>query len=259
MPRPRRRRFEADSGHAWILTYADLMSLLLTFFILLAAFSTVNDRKVHQAISSIQDALGVQPMVPITPAVPGNPAPEKLQHVARELQRRLQILGKTDALQVKFEQDGLRMVLPETISFDTARADLKPESEPVLSNIGEIIGQIAPDCAVEVRGHTDSRPLSGSLRFRDNYDLSYARADVVARRIAQAGSIPMERFKITACGPGEPVAPNQTPEGQQANRRVEIFIRGEDSSRMQQLQEVKGNGKEAAGSQSEAPADRGNQ
>jgi chemotaxis protein MotB len=77
-----------------------------------------------------------------------------------------------------------------------------------------------------MRGHTDSRPLADTSVFRDNYELSFARAMTVTRYISDNGHIPLEQFEVISCGPGQPVATNDTPDGQAANRRVEIYVRG---------------------------------
>lgn len=232
MLRPLRQTPDQRGAPAWVITYADLMSLLLTFFILLAAFSTVNPRKIHQAISSIQDALGVQPLTPITLPVPQFPVPQAIERVARELQRRVQVMGHDANLNIRFEQDGLRIVLPEGVTFETARAELKPDCYHVLDTIGELLSTLGAGARVEVRGHTDSRPLLSTGHFRDNHELSFARADAVARRLSQVGKMPLEQFESIACGAGQPAATNDTPEGQQANRRVEIFVRAEVRSTM---------------------------
>jgi len=88
-----------------------------------------------------------------------------------------------------------------------------------------------------VRGHTDSLPTGTSAQFRDNYDLSYFRAYSVAERLSAVGGVPEEQFEIVAAGSNQPVATNATEEGRQANRRVELYVRGlVDKSRMEGLE-----------------------
>src|SRR5690606_4418358 len=79
---------------------------------------------------------------------------------------------------------------------------------------------------VEVRGHTDNRPISGA-GYRDNFDLSYERAKNVMLYFTRQGGLPQDEFEVIACGESQPIATNETEEGRQANRRVELFVRGD--------------------------------
>ncbi len=230
----RKKKPAAEEGGApgWMVTYGDMMSLLLTFFVLLLSFSTISQEDFEKAMMSLQGALGILPqyrtMVQINP-IPkfSKETAEAIERLARELRRRLQVLGKEDEVDIKYDkQGGLKISLPSQILFDTAQASVKQEAYPFLADLAGLLADI-PNAFVEIRGHTDSRPLISSARYRDNYDLSYARADAVTRYVVNTSGMPIERFEIIACGPGQPVATNDTPEGQQANRRVEIYIRGQ--------------------------------
>ena len=221
-----------------MVTWGDMMSLLLSFFVLLAAFSTISGKKLSQALVSLQGALGAAPQETAAPREEQPaPPPTTIESVARELQQKMQVLGRDQEIKIEYDkQGGLRIVLPDRFLFDTASAEVKPDSFPVLQSVGELLSDI-PDCFVEVRGHTDSRPLVGSAKYRDNYDLSYARADNIARRVQAYGRFPLDQFEIVSCGPGQPVATTDTEEGQRANRRVEIIVRGTaENRRMTQLQ-----------------------
>lgn len=228
----------------WMVTYGDLMSLLLTFFVLLLSFSTITEEELfREAIQSFRGAVGFLPKE--LTAVQINPMPRRMrppsraaEELARRLRLRLQILGKEQDVRLEFDPQGqLRISLPNRVLFDTASAQLKPDSFPILNDFSTILADL-PDAFFEVRGHTDNRPLTSTARFRDNHDLSVARADSVARYLAQVGRIPLDRFEITGAGPGQPVATNDTEEGMQANRRVEVTVKGlTDATRIQNLQE----------------------
>lgn len=229
----RAKKCECEKGAPlWVVTFGDLMSLLLTFFVLLLSFATMEDpKRFEQAVISLRGAFGVLPkdmtMIQI------NPMPKRMQkasksaeELARRLRRRLQILGKEEEIDIQYDaQGGLKISLPNRVLYESAKAELKPEAFQVLNDLGDLLSGL-PDAFFEVRGHTDNRPLSTQGSFRDNYDLSFGRADAVARYLNQTGNIAMEQFEIVACGAGQPVSPNITPEGRQANRRVEIFVRG---------------------------------
>jgi len=216
---------------AWMVTYGDMMSLLLCFFVLLLSFAEVNPKEFEAAAISLQQALGVLPrnltILNVSQAPPSwRRMPRQIERMARELRKRLQVAGREEDISVQYdEKGGLRINLPSGILFDSARAELKSEAYSVLEDIAELLAE-APDVLIEICGHTDSRPLKNTTVFRDNYELSFARAMSVARRLEKVGGPPMSQYQIVALGPNEPVATNLTPEGRQANRRVEIYVRG---------------------------------
>ncbi|HUW61488.1 MAG TPA: flagellar motor protein MotB [Candidatus Bathyarchaeia archaeon] len=239
MARSKRKGDGGPRVPGWVVTYGDMMSLLLTFFILLLSFSTISQKEFNEAMSSLQGAFGVLPkyngLITLIPKPPKKLSDE-MERMARQLQREMQVMGKDKDVEVQYDKEGgLKIVMPNQVLFDTAKADLKPEALPMLQAVANLLGELE-GVMFEVRGHTDSRPLMSSARFRDNYDLSYGRADAVARWLNSAGRISLEQFEIISCGPSQPVAPNNTEEGMQQNRRVEIFVRGvPDSSKMDEL------------------------
>lgn len=229
----KQKKCECEAGAPlWMVTYGDLMSLLLTFFVLLLSFSTITEEELfRQAIMSFRGSVGLLPRELTVTQV--NPMPSKYQRpsrsaeeLARKLRRRLQLLGKEGEVKVEFDgKNGLKLTLPSKILFASADASVQPPAYPVLNDLASIFAEF-PNALFEVRGHTDDRPLTSHPLFRDNYDLSFGRADSVARYLSKEGRIPLERFEIIARGAGDPRAPNTTEEGRAANRRVEIFVRG---------------------------------
>lgn len=229
-----RRKKPADEpggAPAWMVTYGDLMSLLLTFFVLLLSFSTISEEAFNEALLSLQGALGVLPseltMVQINPQPKKvRPSYKSIEELARKLRRRLQVEGKLEEVQVEFDQEGgLKINLPSRILFQSGQLTLSSEAYALLDDLAELFGEL-PEALFEVRGHTDSQPLSRTNELRDNHDLSGVRADIVARYLGEKGQIDLNRFEIIHCGAGQPIMPNDTPEGREANRRVEIGVRG---------------------------------
>ena len=94
------------------------------------------------------------------------------------------------------------------------------------ANAEEILATLPEGTLLDVRGYTDNVPLGDTSVYRDNHDLSVARADSVARFVSDSSNIPFGKFEITGTGSGQPIAPNNTAAGRQANRRVEIHVRG---------------------------------
>lgn len=227
------KKCECEPGAPlWVMTFGDMMSLLLTFFILLLSFATMDKpRDFQEAIISIQGAFGVMPqdlqMVRIQAAPVRMRRPNKeAEDLARRVQRGLQVMGMQE--DVKFTYDtagGVKISLPGEILFPAGGAALRVEAYTMLDNIGALLSEL-PDATFEVRGHTDNTPLGDTTVYRDNHDLSYARADAVARYLQRTSRLPMGQFEIVGSGDGHPLATNTTEEGRQANRRVEIFVRG---------------------------------
>ena len=225
----------------WIVTFSDLMSLLLTFFVLLLSFSTISEEKFDQAMMSLQGALGVLPkwngIISMTPRPPKK-AREEMEAAARNLQRDLQIAGKDEQVLVEYDAvGGLKISLPSAATFDLGSSVLKREAYPLLLDMGEVLADL-PGSFIEVRGYTDSQPMGDVGQFLDNYDLSYSRAKAVTARLNDPGGVPMQQFEIIALGPNQPLASNNTEAGRRANRRVEIYVRGlVDKRTLEPLQE----------------------
>lgn len=239
------KRCECEQGAPmWVVTYGDMMSLLLTFFVLLLSFSTLDKpREFQEAIISIKGAFGVLPRnlthIQINPVPIRIKRPNKeTEDLARRIQRGLQVMGQEKDAKVTYDTaGGIKIDLPGEILFQAGQSQLRPDAYPMLANLGALLAEL-PGAFFEVRGHTDTTPVGGDAVFRDNYDLSFARADAVARFMSRSAEVGLDQFEIVACGAGQPVATNTTPEGRQANRRVEIYVRGPmDRQRVLQLQD----------------------
>ena len=228
---PGRKKKGDDEGGApgWIVTFSDLMSLLLTFFVLLLSFSTISEEDFNDAMMSVQGALGVfdrfRSIVAPMPRPPKQEIRSEVSEAARRLRRRLQVTGLENKVKVEFDaMGGIKISLPNSVLFDTGSATLRPQAYSVLQDIAEVLGEL-PDTFIEVRGHTDSTPVPPTTPYENNYTLSHHRAYAVAERLNRSG-VEMEQFEIVACGPNQPVALNDTEAGRRANRRVELYVRG---------------------------------
>lgn len=127
-------------------------------------------------------------------------------------------------LQVRQYQNMLSVDLAEQVFFDSGRATLKKEGKEVLKKVGEAL-EGYENKVIRVVGHTDNVPVAKSLQgtFPTNWELSVARATNVVRFLQEVG-IPPERMIPSGRGEYDPVAPNDTPEGRQKNRRIEIML-----------------------------------
>lgn len=209
-------------------TYSDMVQLLLTFFIMLISFSTVNEIKFQQAALSLKGAFGVMKRFP---SPKNNISIEQIsqsQKIRRqvvediqEIQKKVAELGMKDQLTIQVTDNGLLIRMGEKILFDLGKADLRPEAYPILDLVGKTISHGAS--SVIVGGHTDNLPIS-TREFPSNWELSTARAVRVVKYFIEKVGVDPQLLGATGYSEFRPIAPNDTPENRQRNRRVEFLI-----------------------------------
>ena len=215
--------------NSWALTFGDMMSLLLTFFVLIVSFSSLQESKFEQAAASLKQAFGVlarpesvielnEPVVPNH--APREPAPEFLYEV-RSVQQMLLAEHLEHAVEVEAREEGALFRITAPFLFASGEADLKQQAHPVLERLAGLCLKFPGEVLVE--GHTDDVPIR-SGRFPTNWELSAARAVAVARYFQRNG-LPAARLAATGYGEYRPVAGNDDAEGRARNRRVEILLR----------------------------------
>ncbi|GAX90821.1 flagellar motor protein MotB [Effusibacillus lacus] len=243
-----RRRKQHGGGHdnleRWLLTYADLITLLMIFFVVLYALSKIDVTRYEQlAISLNQSFYDGSTGVMRTkfeksygqPNESGQSVDKKvleasqkmveenqrLKDAEEKLKQHIQQNGLQDKVMVELtEQKGLQLTLRDVALFDTGSAVLKKDAEKILSGLAPFL-KVMPN-KISVEGHTDNIPIHND-QFRSNFDLSAARALNVLYYLQSEG-IKSELLSATGFGEYQPVADNNTPEGRAANRRVNIII-----------------------------------
>ncbi len=246
---------------AWVMTFADLMSLLMCFFVLLLSFSEIEAHKFKQMAGSMRMAFGVQRQVEATAVPmgtsivaqefsPGKPEPTPVDDVrqvtseekpnldtSRELQQ-MAVEAKAEELSealseaieegmidVETEESVIIIRIREKGSFPSGEADLNEAFLPVIDQIrGQLAGMPG---TIEVAGHTDNIPIA-TYRFRSNWELSSARAVSVLHHLLDGQLLDPERFEVKGLAETRPLMPNDTLENRARNRRVEIVIRSQD-------------------------------
>ncbi len=224
----RARRPEGSRGpDAWVVTYGDMMSLMLVFFVMLVSFSSIQETKFHDAAASLRGAFGVAEQMPSALRVPDlvtEAAAQRARRQAaaevRELEQSLLSLGLDREVDLELTAQGLLIRVHAPFLFESGRADLRPEAGKLLGRLAATLQRFPQ--AVLVEGHTDSVPISTG-RFPSNWELSAARAVAVARTL-QAAGIPPARLTATGCGEWRPLDDNATAAGRERNRRVEIRL-----------------------------------
>jgi chemotaxis protein MotB len=216
---------------AWMTSYSDLMALLVCFFVLLFALSTIDPGKFDLAASSFQQAfngvLTSLPTVPIHQEVirPRLGGDAQNKRIAADAAMRIREVAQRenlqDAVKVEVTDSGIAIRISDRVSFDPGSDRLHADFSTILQEITRIANDM-PDREVRVEGHTDNVPIR-TARFPSNWELSAARAVAVLRYLYQNGVAPS---RLSAVGYGEfrPVASNATEAGRRENRRIEVYI-----------------------------------
>ncbi|MDB0438771.1 chemotaxis protein MotB [Clostridioides difficile] len=222
-----------ENNERWLLTYSDLITLLMIFFVIMYSMSNVDAEKYKQLSQSLNSAFGGSPGVieggqsKMEPVVdPNNNNLDSLQNpevkeVAENIQNYLNESGLSNSVSLKAQDRGLVISLKDTILFDTGKAVIINDSRDKIIKIGKMLNEM--NSYIRVEGHTDNLSIKNS-EFKSNWDLSVMRAtNVVQLLIDSAGIAPN---KLSAVGYGEfrPIADNSSPEGKSKNRRVDIVL-----------------------------------
>ncbi len=211
-----------------MVTYGDLMSLLLTFFVLLVSFSSIQMAKFQKAIGSLKGALGVLPREesvmkqwePIMPQL-SDYQKRRVYRVISQLRNIIKNNGLEKNISLESTGNGILIRIDSPILFDLGKANLKPEAYPILDKILEMTQQWPNKIRIE--GHTDDLPIHTST-YPSNWELSTARALSVLRYFLHKGHVEPQRLAAVGYGQYHPLVPNTSPKNRAKNRRVEIYI-----------------------------------
>ncbi len=218
----------------WLITYSDLVTLLLTFFVLLMSMSSLDPVKFTQASSSLKSAFGIQtrstpndtsaPVLPAQPRLPITPVqvdmntkvyqPLRVQLEKRELTQQVEAINQ--------DKETVILRIAEHLLFKPGSDELEDGSDKLLISLAEIINPLPVDLRIE--GHTDDRELQTGLSI-DRWELSMARAASVARFFETHKLFNLDRLSAIGYGPNRPVVPNTNRENRARNRRVDFVLR----------------------------------
>ncbi len=261
----RRRKPRSHTNHErWLVSYADFITLLFAFFVVLYASSQVDHRKVGKLAMAIQVAfqeMGVfQTSAAKVPVDLEDPMPFSTVQIVENIRRNAdlaQIVSRPDGklggggengdlaqlqhelentlapeiarkeISMRREPDGLVISLREVGFFESGSAQMKQESQPAFDRIATLLKK--RNCRLRIEGHTDNIPIHNA-QFASNWELSTSRATEIVRVLIVRDGF--DAYHLSAAGYAEyhPVAPNGTNEGRGMNRRVDIVILGENPS-----------------------------
>ena len=215
----------------WVVTFGDMMTLLLCFFVLLAAFSELKKENEYQkVVTAVKEAFGYSGGVGVLPIddPPLRSMIQSLQELAkRQMSKKSISQNDTPGIQGKEStvtrvQEGLKFTVGGSQMFEPGSAVLSESAKPELERIARLLA--GKRFKIEIRGHAASMTLAPGSPIRDLMDLSYYRAKTVHDFLVETGGLDPLVLRISAAGDTEPVAPRAyTPETQAVNRRVEII------------------------------------
>jgi chemotaxis protein MotB len=169
-----------SQGHesGWLMSYADLITNLLLFFVLLLTAANLSKGRMQQIAKSMS----------------GAESPESLESIRKELDKQIAAKHLQDMVRTAVKDDGLEVSLNSGVMFDSGRAEVRPEREDTLASTLLLLARYSSKYSFAVEGHTDSIPMVGGA-FPSNWELSAARAIAVRQRLEKSG-VPRERIRV---------------------------------------------------------------
>ncbi|NLI13192.1 flagellar motor protein MotB [Pelotomaculum propionicicum] len=238
----RRRHQPGKKGNheRWLLTYSDLITLLMIFFVVMYALSSLNAKKFQAVALSLSRAMGGggqsvmnEPGASFVPGVTGSSLVKEvemtleteensnLERIRKELQAYIDENGLNGKVTVSIEERGVVLSFQDVALFPLGSAQLTPDAKSLVGSIGQILKK-APHY-LRVEGHTDNLPINTS-QYPSNWELSVARATSVVQELVNVQKLSPELLSAAGYGEFRPKVPNETAESRQQNRRVDIVV-----------------------------------
>jgi chemotaxis protein MotB len=211
--KPRYFQTEAAGRDRWMISYMDVLTILLIFFVAVAA----------HGLPALQRASAAPPAPPAPAPAPKEPAPKPVAS-DRELHPalfRIKEQLEQHGLNLRIEPRGLVISLPQAVLFASGEDQVSREALPIVEEIAKVLSVVSN--SVTLVGHADSVPIH-NRRFRDNWELSAARGLRLLELLSRTYGIPESRLSAASDGSYQPKGPNDTPDGRAENRRVEIVV-----------------------------------
>lgn len=247
-----KRKEEKEPNHErWLLTYSDLITLLMIFFVIMYASSNADTTKYKQLSQSLNAAftggsgksiIGDDSAISIaesstkiieeTSSGTKTSEENQMEDIKKSVDKYLKQNGLSTNVSTKIDERGLQVSLNSTMLFDIGKADVKADSIKKLISIGKILNKV--DNYVRIEGHTDSTPISNN-EFSSNWQLSAIRATNVTELLISKAGIYPKRISAVAYGENRPVATNNTEIGKAKNRTVDIIILSSKFSKTEKI------------------------
>ncbi len=227
MRRFRRRVDDKENLDRWLLTYADLITLLLAFFVVMYSMSQIDAKRFGQMAKALRGVLkGGESVVNYDDAQPSNEGHGllklgNLKMLQARIEERFKNINRLEDVTQEITERGLVIHIVDRALFEEGAAELEPQAIEVLDLINDEVEKMPNH--VRIEGHTDDRQIN-TLRFPSNWELSAARATEVVRYFVNVHGFPPDRVSALGYGEYRPVRPNNSIENRAMNRRVDIVI-----------------------------------
>jgi chemotaxis protein MotB len=224
----------------WMATFADMMTLVLVFFIMLFSLSQIDAIKFKKLKESFDQKAITEGIVQMESEVfdiaSKGISMQEIEEFTNERVEQTETLDDLYERIVEFimtnnleedleairEIEGVKIIITERILFETAQAEILPEAKKLIAELSVFFKQVYNE--IQIEGHTDNRPIN-SFMYPSNWELSGARASSIIRYLINSHKLESSRFIAIGYGDTEPIAPNDGPDNWQKNRRVVIFIK----------------------------------
>ncbi|MDH4099442.1 MAG: OmpA family protein [Nitrospirota bacterium] len=221
---------KGDTGHdstgglRWLLTYADMITLLLAFFIILYAISATNTQRFNEFATAVKQGFSIFPAEHYKTREGDAPVLQNrnpMETLDSDLSATLSKEISSGNIKISQGPEGITISVADSLLFEPEQAELSPAAEELLKKVAALLSPLTGEVVVE--GHTDNIPVQ-TTRFPSNWELSSARAVNVVKNIINGGIAP---GRLSAVGFGEfrPRVPNDPLKGAPENRRIDILIR----------------------------------
>ncbi len=217
----------------WMVTFSDLVTLLLTFFVLLLSMASMDPVKFVQAKTSIKDSFGWRttaapkkfaiPIIPSPPESKFTPIPRETKTTYyKKIKNDLEMTKLLDQVEaINKDDDSIVLRISDSILFDKGKTTLNPSSYPILRKIADIVRPLPMTMRIE--GHTDDTPVS--LPNKTNWDISVDRAVSVMRFYNRGKIFSIDRMSATGYGDSQPILANSSDKNRAKNRRVDFILK----------------------------------
>ncbi|GAB5537439.1 MAG: OmpA family protein [Rubricoccaceae bacterium] len=216
---------EEPTSPFWMATFSDMMTLLLTFFVMLVAMSSVEVKKFEEALSYFTGRRGIMEQEGLMHGIMGIAGQQDVRDQAKvfeDISRDIQEKGLGEAVDVALTARGIRVTFVDSIAFASGSAVLTGPARSVLERSAELVDDVE---GVEVEGHTDNIPIA-TAAYPSNWELSAARAAAVVRfLLEQTDVLPPDQYEAVGLAEFRPRDTNDTPEGRMRNRRITVLFR----------------------------------
>ncbi|MEG6521240.1 flagellar motor protein MotB [Desulfotomaculum sp. 1211_IL3151] len=232
----RRQESEKETSERWLITYADLITLLLIFFVVMYTLSKIDANKYHAIASSLAKTMGGSSSImesagpSMVPGVSENKElstaieeieQQQLEKIRQQIDQYVKENGLAGKVSVDIEERGVVISFQDVVLFPLGSAEITNNSREIVDKVGGILNQTTN--YIRVEGHTDNLPIRTS-KFPSNWELSLARSASVVHRLINDSKIPPGRLSASGYGEYRPRKPNDSDVHRQENRRVDIIV-----------------------------------